>query len=338
MPSPPRTRGSTHHGRLLPHIIPVSPAYAGIDPRASCVGTNADGLPRVRGDRPGLPTWFGGLTASPPRTRGSTCEYYLAVTHRYVSPAYAGIDPREPRRHGLLRRLPRVRVDRPAHDAERGRACVSPPRTRGSTCPLIFARFHAVVSPAYAGIDPLLPRRNLPGVRLPRVRGDRPCSKKLGVRMRRSPPRTRGSTRGIPLRQVRHQVSPAYAGIDPARMGPPLSRIRLPRVRGDRPWWARVKQGHTRSPPRTRGSTRSRTGPGCRSEVSPAYAGIDPWRRPPPGARASLPRVRGDRPYPVNAEPRVARSPPRTRGSTQDDSRLDPLVQVSPAYAGIDLY
>src|SRR5690606_12971455 len=92
------------------------------------------------------------------------------------------------------------------------------------------------------------------------------------------PPHTRGSTSPSRSAHPREIVSPAYAGIDPEL--PDSARIRhgFPRIRGDRPWLGLHQAQGIRFPPHTRGSTcapHKRTAP---DEVSPAYAGIDPFR------------------------------------------------------------
>jgi len=52
----------------------------------------------------------------------------------------------------------------------------------------------------------------------------------------RPPPRTRGSTPGTGGRYVEYPASPAYAGIDLLYWCQIRGLIRLPRVRGDRPY------------------------------------------------------------------------------------------------------
>ena len=90
-------------------------------------------------------------------------------------------------------------------------------------------------------------------------------------------------------------------------------------------------------PPHTRGSTGSRACTTSLAPVSPAYAGIDlsapHWAF---GAR-SFPRIRGDRPHLRSRRERASLFPPHTRGSTGRIDSFYLLIEVSPAYAGIDL-
>ena len=213
---------------------------------------------------------------------------------------------------------------------------MSPPRTRGSTLGQRDDRHRANVSPAHAGIDPLVVGASSYTVGLPRARGDRPHSACRNSRDSMSPPRTRGSTRRADVQLHTVTVSPAHAGIDPC-----LPSIRrgcrcLPRARGDRPVTPDKVIGVIRSPPRTRGSTHVRHGGAAARHVSPAHAGIDPKAAMPAIRAPCLPRARGDRPklriYPSSR----LESPPRTRGSTLGTENEANNVRVAPAHAGID--
>ena len=154
--------------------------------------------------------------------------------------------------------------------------------------------------------------------------------------MLRSPPRTRGSTRRIDQDAMAARVSPAHAGIDLPTRGSSTTPRGLPRARGDRPFRRDHRYQSAGSPPRTRGSTSPSNARNRYACVSPAHAGIDPFRcRPLPG-RQRLPRARGDRPEIIAAVWKELESPPRTRGSTPPCWCQPRTVQVSPAHAGID--
>ena len=159
------------------------------------------------------------------------------------------------------------------------------------------------VSPAYAGIDPLVVLSALSVQRLPRVRGDRPGHNPARESGRLSPPRTRGSTPIKGAVAIAFTVSPAYAGIDPDCIEVAGQALGLPRVRGDRPPRIDLVQQAGRSPPRTRGSTLDFGSGLCGRVVSPAYAGIDPRRWTRGYTPSRLPRVRGDRPTACRALP-----------------------------------
>ena len=90
--SPPRTRGSTADGRGGEGVARVSPAHAGIDPFDHVRRWAYRGLPRARGDRPGVLLCARPGCKSPPRTRGSTLSTMRREELESVSPAHAGID------------------------------------------------------------------------------------------------------------------------------------------------------------------------------------------------------------------------------------------------------
>ncbi len=232
--------------------------------------------------------------------------------------------------------LPRARGDRPGVGVFGEAGPESPPRTRGSTPFDVAGIADLQVSPAHAGIDPNPDTACWSADRLPRARGDRPSPEISGEHLSASPPRTRGSTRMSPACRPRRTVSPAHAGIDPCCISTPQCSDSLPRARGDRPQDQRPAGGGSSSPPRTRGSTRRHPRAVQFHQVSPAHAGIDP--RPPatPPAAWRLPRARGDRPLPVTATGDEVASPPRTRGSTPENSHIRYQRPVSPAHAGID--
>ncbi len=112
--SPPPTRGSTSSRSPLAWPSSVSPAHAGIDLASSTALQSSRGLPRPRGDRPGIrvpPDW---RAESPPPTRGSTRRAGGAPQIKVVSPAHAGID-----RPGIQPSPPRWRLPRPRGDRPR---------------------------------------------------------------------------------------------------------------------------------------------------------------------------------------------------------------------------
>ena len=115
-----------------------------------------------------------------------------------------------------------------------------------------------------------------------------------------------------------------------------IHRLRLPRIRGDRPYSSRCLASAPSATPHTRGST-----PGDEDVTAfrtgyPAYAGIDLKLEVVKRSDERLPRIRGDRPpFKVTLHPERLATP-HTRGSTCDDcGRLIPDGGY-PAYAGID--
>ncbi len=233
--APPHTRGSTHGEHRRFGRARGSPAHAGIDLCPVPLPPLYVRLPRTRGDRPTSTDHGSHKRSAPPHTRGST-RIELRVTVRATgSPAHAGIDPRTTARTATSGGLPRTRGDRPCLKASPADIEPAPPHTRGSTLIAPEPRSGPVGSPAHAGIDPSARRAPRLGWRLPRTRGDRPCSIDHASSIRVAPPHTRGSTFWRSISRPPARGSPAHAGIDPASSSACARSDRLPRTRGDRP-------------------------------------------------------------------------------------------------------
>ena len=212
----------------------------------------------------------------------------------------------------------------------------SPPHPRGSTRHWLGGQAHHRVSPAPAGIDPPAPPRFQRTAGLPRTRGDRPCRLVEWPDCGMSPPHPRGSTPSLKVAPPERLVSPAPAGIDPARCERSAGSKCLPRTRGDRPEKLAGLKDWRVSPPHPRGSTHKNRNDASARIVSPAPAGIDHPPRMRKFSATRLPRTRGDRPRAARSINYYFRSPPHPRGSTAGDYVYWVRPVVSPAPAGID--
>ena len=189
-----------------------------------------------------------------------------------------------------------MRGDRPPNADIRPEDDEFTPHARGSTLWLITFFSSWRVYPACAGIDHPL-EKFLPGfVRLPRMRGDRPCCYKLGYYANLFTPHARGSTPISDLIISHRFVYPACAGIDPFSSKQSLQKVCLPRMRGDRPIVVSTSTATIWFTPHARGSTPPAHLSNMEVKVYPACAGIDRccWSRV--VFVTSLPRMRGDRP------------------------------------------
>ena len=210
------------------------------------------------------------------------------------------------------------------------------PHARGSTA---AARLCLQLGPGYpacAGIDPAAARHGTPAPRLPRMRGDRPHSWCSRRRTSRATPHARGSTLPEHVDVGVRSGYPACAGIDPTVIGRSCRDMRLPRMRGDRPFHPNCRHVVAAATPHARGSTRPSAPSALPMRGYPACAGIDPI---PVGYRllpSRLPRMRGDRPRVSTRCWSSRRATPHARGSTIKA----PLQALSssgyPACAGID--
>ncbi len=192
--------------------------------------------------------------------------------------------------------LPRARGDRPPRDRGRPRQSQTAPRTRGSTRGDSCQQPPRADCPAHAGIDPAEIPPLPTTLRLPRARGDRPIQGIGSEIVRGTAPRTRGSTPQWEGWKFPRQDCPAHAGIDPCLSRKNTTRCRLPRARGDRPFFYEACTDKALTAPRTRGSTRRLLHHGVAGGDCPAHAGIDPSTGGINPQLVGLPRARGDRP------------------------------------------
>ena len=190
------------------------------------------------------------------------------------------------------------------------------PHARGSTPYCETPRACLSVYPACAGIDRCSRCRRSPGLRLPRMRGDRPIDKGYSHSTSTFTPHARGSTQiGFPIPNF-VLVYPACAGIDLKTFAASTSAASLPRMRGDRPSSCLVVGRPVLFTPHARGSTSRCLPVLSRHSVYPACAGIDPLLHFFVAAETSLPRMRGDRPCKKLLCYSVNQFTPHARGST----------------------
>ena len=173
--------------------------------------------------------------------------------------------------------------------------------------------------------------------RLPRIRGDRPWSVFRPGTLQRATPHTRGSTLRPVLGPSNGVGYPAYAGIDLRKDLSSALTMRLPRIRGDRPYGRSILYAQKKATPHTRGSTLYEWWMILWIIGYPAYAGIDPCLFRYPKRHQRLPRIRGDRPFRPQYRPSQSWATPHTRGSTDGCMMIGDGVTGYPAYAGIDL-
>ncbi len=149
----------------------------------------------MRGDRPCC--WELGYYTNlfTPHARGSTWSFLGKDMGATVYPACAGIDLLKEKIKEIFDCLPRMRGDRPVFRKRSQRMPEFTPHARGSTSNRGIAVSTSAVYPACAGIDPILRVAPIHTSSLPRMRGDRPIVKGLGLSGVTFTPHARGSTR-----------------------------------------------------------------------------------------------------------------------------------------------
>ena len=170
----PHARGSTVMTKVIKVSINGFPACAGIDLLLGGLGFVGTGLPRMRGDRPGLLRRLIPHDAASPHARGSTLRGLCGLVFQAGFPACAGIDPLTSIARVAGTWLPRMRGDRPQPNDRPQRSYWASPHARGSTHAARRPASAARGFPACAGIDLMARSSAGRSMRLPRMRGDRP--------------------------------------------------------------------------------------------------------------------------------------------------------------------
>ena len=185
-------------------------------------------------------------------------------------------------------------------------------------------------------MDPPAPPTSTAPGSFPRTRGDGPCVAVVARPPTRFPPHSRGWTPRAAPGDGNPHVSPALAGMDLTEIpaGPQLRRF--PRTRGDGPRNRHHAARRTRFPPHSRGWTLCRRPRAGNRAVSPALAGMDPFRAGPGARFPGFPRTRGDGPCSAPERRIVSWFPPHSRGWTRKSGPSPCSLTVSPALAGMD--
>ena len=209
-----------------------------------------------------------------------------------------------------------MRGDRPSLAFRRSVLVMFTPHARGSTyCRLLWLSRYSVY-PACAGIDQEIKETQARQPGLPRMRGDRPLTHPLYHNTGTFTPHARGSTLTVTPAPTCLSVYPACAGIDRKMDLYHATAWSLPRMRGDRPWSGAGRVQLQKFTPHARGSTLNPNHVGYHNRVYPACAGIDPFSGYTSMTCRGLPRMRGDRPGPLNLFTHRRVFTPHARGST----------------------
>ncbi len=210
------------------------------------------------------------------------------------------------------------------------------PHARGWTDAWLYSRAVCCVFPACAGMDRLAINTALPGVCVPRMRGDGPNTSTSWRCSRKCSPHARGWTRSGPASGSWPGVFPACAGMDRARRAARKQKASVPRMRGDGPGVCGGKRGGDKCSPHARGWTGhegERSGPG---PVFPACAGMDRPHLYHEHFAQRVPRMRGDGPQVILRLLMSSSCSPHARGWTAVSGVCFKRQLVFPACAGMD--
>ena len=144
----------------------------------------------------------------------------------------------------------------------------------------------------------------------------------------------RGKGRAAGLDDLRHRITPAYAGKSHHSRTESVAPRDHPRVCGEKYRAGRCGHPGRGSPPRMRGKALPLVKSILSDGITPAYAGKRgglPFMR---RIRRDHPRVCGEKSAPITANPSVLGSPPRMRGKERRTPAATTRPRITPAYAG----
>ena len=192
-------------------VCGVSPACAGMDPPQTSASSLNVSFPRLCGDGPFNVATDESYTEFPPPVRGWTFYRTTCKPTRPVSPACAGMDPKEGVGVIYMNRFPRLCGDGPSPGSRIPYDPPFPPPVRGWTQWGTRHPENAEVSPACAGMDPPDVDCTENTVSFPRLCGDGPAMGTTARCISPFPPPVRGWTQGADSRAHIPEVSPACA-------------------------------------------------------------------------------------------------------------------------------
>ena len=190
----PHTRGWTYCSQSSKSIVPIFPAYAGLNLGLFYISFSKLDIPRIRGVEPKRLTISTIMRKYSPHTRGWTCEVVARFSKRIIFPAYAGLNPTHDKDNKDLSNIPRIRGVEPASN----KVCVLfvpySPHTRGWTRLSCTPYFRLCIFPAYAGLNLTLWFSCLWLMNIPRIRGVEPNEIQINKYNYGYSPHTRGWT------------------------------------------------------------------------------------------------------------------------------------------------
>ena len=251
-----------------------------------------------------------------------------------ITPAYAGKSSRSSASEVRCRDHPRVCGEKLSGSERFRQKKGSPPRMRGKESDEIVLLALVGITPAYAGKSTHHYSEVIVKKDHPRVCGEKWQGLQRVGNLSGSPPRMRGKV-FFPLNcNVRHGITPAYAGKSIGDVVGQLFGGDHPRVCGEKISGCIISQTPAGSPPRMRGKGVNPPENHCSHGITPAYAGKSMEQTTHKRKNGDHPRVCGEKIPWEGIYTMKEGSPPRMRGKDLTTERRAGGCRITPAYAG----
>ena len=205
---------------------------------------------------------------------------------------------------------------------------------RGTVCIVIHTTFQIGITPACAGNSFLVAEPYILYGDHPRVCGEQNSPSSEWKRSIGSPPRVRGTgiyTQGIGRAW---RITPACAGNSLAHLAECQIPKDHPRVCGEQAISCNIKQHGLGSPPRVRGTVPDVPATRIHHGITPACAGNSPPNTRKPVDLRDHPRVCGEQDSRQKWRHALRGSPPRVRGTDEQNRSQNNFGRITPACAG----
>ena len=214
--SPPRVRGTGRLREILKDLPRITPACAGNSISVPTIITLHRDHPRVCGDQPRASRFFNCWKGSPPRVRGTDAHLVTTQPLKRITPACAGNSFMKRLARPLKRDHPRVCGEQVNLGHHIGPQEGSPPRVRGTADEAVEMVMERRITPACAGNSTTPGIYSLNRKDHPRVCGEQRKTAPSRPIRKGSPPRVRGTARGVTVCDCQGRITPACAGNRPS--------------------------------------------------------------------------------------------------------------------------
>ncbi len=331
----PRLRGCSLGDQQVRGHRQLLPAPAGVFPPGWPGAGSRRSAPRACEGVPIAPRSACAARHCSPRLRGCSHEMDWRTRRIQLLPASAGVFPRPARGAAHRPAAPRACGGVPRRDGTLSRSRPCSPRLRGCSLAIQREAARRHLLPAPAGVFPTPSPRSKSRRTAPRACGGVPEVQAGEGETGICSPRLRGCSLGAGVAPAGCRLLPAPAGVFPRGCSAAPSAPPAPRACGGVPA-ARLHASRTpRCSPRLRGCSHQQADQHVADALLPAPAGVFPHDARFTDDAGTAPRACGGVPLKGRPSLGLARCSPRLRGCSRHGHRLEALVALLPAPAGV---